>query len=162
VAFRHSLNSHRTRLLPVLCFVSVSASVSVPVTVSVSVTVFALCLVQGEHTIRLLLRHDSLDYLDKLKATCCVITRKLDTPLSLPVHSSYAAAVGAPPAPGGGGGGGNGVGDMFLGAGARAALWVAPPADDKLPKDATAGRPWGDVCSSIVSCCSRCFERALP
>jgi hypothetical protein len=102
---------------------------------------FGSCLlVQGEHTIRLLLRHDSLDYLDKLKTTCCVVTRKLDTPLSLAVHSSYAAAVGAPSAPGGGGGGGgNGVGEMFLGAGARAALWVGLPADDKLPKDAAAG-----------------------
>lgn len=37
--------------------------------------------------------------------------------------------------------GGAAAGEMFLGANERAALWLAAPADDKLPKDAKEGAP---------------------
>lgn len=49
----------------------------------------------------------------------------------MPVHASRAAAVT----------GGAAAGEMFLGANERAALWLAAPADDKLPKDAKEGAP---------------------
>jgi hypothetical protein len=49
--------------------------------------------------------------------------------VSVPVYTSHAAAAT----------GGAAAGELFLGAGERAALWLGPPAEDKLPKDAKEG-----------------------
>jgi hypothetical protein len=55
--------------------------------------------------------------------------RSLDPAVTLPVYASHAAAAT----------GGSAAGEMFLGAGERAALWLGAPPDDKLPKDAKEG-----------------------
>jgi hypothetical protein len=55
--------------------------------------------------------------------------RSIDPSISVPVYTSHAAAVS----------GGGAAGEMFLGAGERAALWLGAPPDDKLPKDAKEG-----------------------
>eukprot|EP00879_Flechtneria_rotunda_P015304 GHRR01015998.1.p1 GENE.GHRR01015998.1~~GHRR01015998.1.p1 ORF type:complete len:502 (+),score=120.67 GHRR01015998.1:1072-2577(+) len=81
---------------------------------------------KGDHTARLMLRHDQLGLLDKLKGTCLVLSRKLDAPVTVPVHTSYAAAVtDAKPA-----------NESFLAGGDKCVLWLGQPAEDKLPKDA--------------------------
>jgi tripeptidyl-peptidase-2 len=59
-----------------------------------------------------------------------VLERRLDPPLPLPVYASAADALGGNGAP---------AGEAFLNAGERAALFVGPLPDDKLPKDATPG-----------------------
>jgi hypothetical protein len=59
--------------------------------------------------------------------------RSLDPAVSVPVYTSHAAAVS----------GGSGAGEMFLGAGERAALWLGAPPEDKMPKDVKEGGPGG-------------------
>ncbi|WIA34935.1 hypothetical protein OEZ86_013218 [Tetradesmus obliquus] len=85
-----------------------------------------VALAKGEHSARLLLRHDDRALLEKLKGTCLVLSRKLDSPVAVPVYSSHAAALT----------GGSAAGECFLSAGDRAMLWLGPVPEDKLPKDA--------------------------
>ncbi|KAF6251901.1 subtilase family-domain-containing protein [Scenedesmus sp. NREL 46B-D3] len=100
-----------------------------------------VALAKGEHSARLLLRHDDRALLEKLKGTCLVetlkgtclarragwvLSRKLDSPVSVPVYSSHTAALTA----------GSPAGECFLSAGDRAMLWLGPVPEDKLPKDA--------------------------
>jgi hypothetical protein len=59
-----------------------------------------------------------------------VLSRKLDSPVSVPVYSSHAAALT----------GGSAAGECFLASGDRAMLWLGPVPEDKLPKDAQ-GKP---------------------
>lgn len=59
-----------------------------------------------------------------------VLSRKLDSPVAVPVYSSHAAALT----------GGSAAGECFLSAGDRAMLWLGPVPEDKLPKDAQGGR----------------------
>ncbi|MEW5318316.1 MAG: hypothetical protein WDW38_009545 [Sanguina aurantia] len=87
-------------------------------------------LKKGEHTIRAMLRHDSPDFLDKLKGLPMVVKRRLDTPLALPVYGSMREAVAA----------GNAAGEVLLRGGEAMALFLGSLPDDKLPKDATQGR----------------------
>lgn len=54
-----------------------------------------------------------------------VLSRKLESPVSVPVYSSEATAVT----------GGTAAGENFLSGGDRAVLWLGPVPEDKLPKD---------------------------
>lgn len=84
----------------------------------------------GDFTIRVALRHTDATVLDKFRDLPLVVERKLDTPLSVPVYASLAEAVS----------GGEQVKEFTLCTDASAALYLGPPAEDKLPKDATPGR----------------------
>lgn len=55
-----------------------------------------------------------------------MLSRKLEPSVSLPVYSSHAAALS----------GGAAAGEAFLAGGERCVLWLGPPPEDKLPKDA--------------------------
>jgi tripeptidyl-peptidase-2 len=55
-----------------------------------------------------------------------VLSRKLDSAVSVPVYGSHAAALT----------GGAAAGECFLSAGDRAMMWLGPVPEDKLPKDA--------------------------
>jgi tripeptidyl-peptidase-2 len=66
-----------------------------------------------------------------------VLSRKLDSPVSVPVYSSHAAALTA----------GSAAGECFLAAGDRAMLWLGPVPEDKLPKDAQ-----GEGCVVVLVC----------
>lgn len=90
----------------------------------------AVQLGKGSYTLRLAVRHDSLELLDKLKALPVVMERELDPAVAVPVYASQSAAVT----------GGQAAGEVFLGANERLALWLGAPPDDKLPKDAKEGR----------------------
>lgn len=93
----------------------------------------AVSLRKGEVLLRLALRHDSQELLDKMRNMPLVLKRKLDG-VTLPVYGSRRDAVLAA------GGGGATAGEVLLRAGDVAPLWLGPLPDDKLPKDATAGR----------------------
>ncbi|KAG2434097.1 hypothetical protein HXX76_007824 [Chlamydomonas incerta] len=90
----------------------------------------------AEVVLRLALRHDSQEVLDKMRALPLVLKRVLDgSGVSVPVYGNRRDAILAA-----GGGGGSPAGDMLLRAGDVAPLWLGPLPEDRLPKDATPGR----------------------
>ena len=85
---------------------------------------------KDDYTIRVVLRHDKAAELEKLRALPLVLSRKLDSPLAVPVYDSNAASITAgkafkSPAP--------------ILEGAATALFLGPLPDDKMPKDAAPG-----------------------
>ncbi|KAG2453913.1 hypothetical protein HYH02_002116 [Chlamydomonas schloesseri] len=90
----------------------------------------------SEVVLRLALRHDSQEVLDKMRALPLVLKRVLDgSGVAVPVYASRRDAILAA-----GGAGGAPAGDMLLRAGDVAPLWLGPLSEDRLPKDATPGR----------------------
>ncbi|PRW39066.1 Tripeptidyl-peptidase 2 isoform A [Chlorella sorokiniana] len=88
-------------------------------------------LKKGEYTIRVVLRHDDAGLLDKLKAMPMVVERKLDQAIQVPVYDTNSDAVK----------GSNAVTkERTLCKGERAAYFLGPVPEDKLPKDAAPGR----------------------
>jgi len=88
-------------------------------------------LQKGEHTIKLLLRHDDTSILEKLRDLPMIVERKLKDPISVPVYPTNSDAVKET----------NAVKDFVLRKGERRAVFLGPlTTTDKLPKDATAGR----------------------
>jgi tripeptidyl-peptidase-2 len=85
---------------------------------------------KADHTLRVAIRHDSASLLDRLKAVPLVLERQLDSPLPVPVYASNADAMT----------GGKTVEVSALLPGAVAAVFLGPLPDDKLPKDAVAGK----------------------
>eukprot|EP00955_Chlamydomonas_euryale_P016116 172179-Chlamydomonas_euryale.AAC.1 len=78
-----------------------------------------------------MLRHDSQELLEKLSSMPLVVCRKLEPPIAIPVFACKRDAVtGASPV----------TSDFDLPAGGRAAMFLGPLPDEKLPKDATPGR----------------------
>ncbi|GIL53884.1 hypothetical protein Vafri_9378 [Volvox africanus] len=94
----------------------------------------SVSLKKGEVLLRLVLRHDSQELLDKLKTMPLVLKRSLEGGLAVPVYGSRRDAILAA------GGSGAPAGEMLLRAGDVAPLWLGPVPEDKLPKDATPGR----------------------
>jgi tripeptidyl-peptidase-2 len=107
-------------------------------------------------TFRTLVRHESPAFLAGLACAPLQVDRLLDAPVEVPVYGSHAdaAAATAAAAAAGDGKGGDAVGgplasaakpgattlkERTLHAGERAALFVGPLPDAKLPKDAAAG-----------------------
>ena len=101
----------------------------------------AVQLKKGDYTIRVILRHDDAALLERLKGMPLVVERKLEAPLAVPVYASNSDALR----------GANAVGrERWLAAGERAAYFLGPVPEDKLPKDATPGgwvRCW--VCAGV-------------
>ncbi|GLI68325.1 hypothetical protein VaNZ11_012720 [Volvox africanus] len=94
----------------------------------------SVSLKKGEVLLRLVLRHDSQELLDKLKTMPLVLKRSLEGGIAVPVYGSRRDAILAA------GGSGAPAGEMLLRAGDVAPLWLGPVPEDKLPKDATPGR----------------------
>ncbi|RMZ56485.1 hypothetical protein APUTEX25_001332, partial [Auxenochlorella protothecoides] len=84
----------------------------------------------GTFAIRVALRHTDADLLQKFKDLPLVAERKLDPSICVPVYTSQAACVT----------GGAAAKELSLVHGSSVALFLGNPAEDKLPKDATAGR----------------------
>lgn len=97
---------------------------------------------KGDYTLRLLLRHDDVQLLEKLKGTCVVVRRKLEEAVAVPVYGTYKDTVT----------GGDTVGEMFLNFGDRGVVWLGPVPEDKLPKDAAAGKQWCAWPSAFSAC----------
>ncbi|GAB4814120.1 hypothetical protein N2152v2_001166 [Parachlorella kessleri] len=88
-------------------------------------------LKKGDYVIRLVLRHDDAQLLDKLKAMPLVAERKLDTAVTVPVYNTNSDSVT----------GSHAVSkERALCPGERCAYFLGPVPEDKLPKDATPGR----------------------
>ncbi|KAG2491863.1 hypothetical protein HYH03_009817 [Edaphochlamys debaryana] len=95
----------------------------------------AVSLKKGDLLLRLALRSDSQELLDKMRNMPLVLKRNLDgSGVSVPVYGTRREAIMAA------GGLGSPAGEMLLRAGDEAPLWLGPVPEDKLPKDATAGR----------------------
>ncbi|GAX82749.1 hypothetical protein CEUSTIGMA_g10175.t1 [Chlamydomonas eustigma] len=88
-------------------------------------------LKKGDYTVRLMLRHDSQDMLDKLTNLPLVVRRRLESAVQLPVYTSKREAMsgGAPMSS-----------EFLLRRGDSQALFLGPLPDDKVPKDASLGR----------------------
>ncbi|GIM09954.1 hypothetical protein Vretimale_13739 [Volvox reticuliferus] len=94
----------------------------------------SVSLKKGEVLLRLILRHDSQELLDKLKTMPLIMKRNLEGGVAVPVYGSRRDAILAA------GGSGAPAGEMLLRAGDVTPLWLGPVPEDKLPKDATPGR----------------------
>ncbi|CAL8469996.1 g9538 [Coccomyxa elongata] len=86
---------------------------------------------KGEYIIRAQLRHDDTGLLEKLRGLAAVVERKLGDSVTVPIYGSQVASLKA-------------VNETFkeqtLHKGQRAALFLGPVPEDKLPKDASPGR----------------------
>ncbi|GLJ21474.1 hypothetical protein SUGI_0396320 [Cryptomeria japonica] len=88
-------------------------------------------LPKGDYTLRFLLRHDNTHYLEKLKKMVLFIERNLDkkSVIGLSFYSHPDGSVT----------GADSFNSTLLASGETQALYISPPADDKLPKDCSAG-----------------------
>ncbi|KAF5831376.1 Tripeptidyl peptidase II-domain-containing protein, partial [Dunaliella salina] len=84
-----------------------------------------------EVEIRLALRHDDTELLERLSDKALVIERKLESPITLPMYGDKRAAVTST---------GSTVNEQLLRAGDSMPLYLGAAPDAKLPKDASAGR----------------------
>eukprot|EP00798_Chlamydomonas_sp_ICE-L_P009787 gene9786-7671_t len=87
-------------------------------------------LKKGDYVIKLVLRHDNNELLEKMKNTTLVMQRQLETAVTVPVYRNKKDALT----------GGSTLSEMMLRGGDRANMILGPIPDDKLPKDATGGR----------------------
>lgn len=92
----------------------------------------SLKLKAGSYTIRVALKHTDAATLDRLRHVPLLVEVKIDNAITVPVYATRAAAVL--------GTGSTLSKDLLLAHGESKALFLAAPPDDKLPKDATAGR----------------------
>jgi len=88
-------------------------------------------LPKGDFTIRLLLRHDQADLLVKMKSMPLVVERRLTDAIIFPLSKSIKGALL----------GNDTFSQVHLPRGGRCPVFVAPLADDKLPKDAYGDAP---------------------
>ncbi|KAH6782852.1 tripeptidyl peptidase ii [Perilla frutescens var. hirtella] len=88
-------------------------------------------LPKGEYTLQLYLRHDNVQYLDKMKQLVLFIEKNLDEKEAL--RLSFYAQPDGPVL------GNNNFSSSVLIPGTKEAFYVGPPAKDKLPKGASAG-----------------------
>eukprot|EP00884_Botryococcus_braunii_P019412 jgi/Botrbrau1/6154/Bobra.331_2s0044.1 len=102
----------------------------------------AVQLSKGDYIIRLYLRHDDPALLGKLKNLPMIVDRRLTDTISVPIYYSQAEAVK----------GSNGTAkermlypDKKCWCRREATYFVGPVPEDKLPKDATAGRIIGEL-----------------
>lgn len=91
----------------------------------------AVQLKKGDYVIRACLRHDDAALLDKMKAMPLIVERKLDSAVQVPVYETNSDSVR---------GSNSGNRERTLCKGERAAFFLGPVPEDKLPKDATPGR----------------------
>ncbi|GLC44539.1 hypothetical protein PLESTB_000062200 [Pleodorina starrii] len=96
----------------------------------------SVSLKKGEVLLRLALRHDNQELLDKMRGLPLVLKRNLDNGggVTVPVYGSRRDAILAA------GGSASPAGEMLLRAGDGVPLWLGPVPEDKLPKDAVPGR----------------------
>ncbi|KAK2077755.1 hypothetical protein QBZ16_004603 [Prototheca wickerhamii] len=92
----------------------------------------SLKLKAGSYSIRVALKHTDAATLDRLRHVPLLVEMKIDNTIAVPVYMTRAAAVL--------GTGSTLSKDVLLAHGESKALFLAAPPDDKLPKDATAGR----------------------
>ncbi|KAL7146323.1 hypothetical protein ABFS83_06G033000 [Erythranthe nasuta] len=88
-------------------------------------------LPKGEYTLQLYLRHDNVQYLEKMKQLVIFIEKKLDEKES--IQLSFYTQPDGPVI------GNSSFKSSVLIPGAKEAFYVAPPAKDKLPKGVAAG-----------------------
>ncbi|XP_077987332.1 tripeptidyl-peptidase 2-like [Glandiceps talaboti] len=91
---------------------------------------YTLKLEKGDYTIRMQIRHEKKDMLEKLKDLILLIEQKLSSSISLDVHSSYNGAIT----------GKQKFGNQKLAPGGVCPVFIAPLAEDKLPKGALLGQ----------------------
>ena len=85
---------------------------------------------KADHTIRITIRHDSAAELEKLRGLMLVLSRTLDTAVTVPVYASNDAALKS----------GRTMDTTPLLHGSAAAMFLGPIPDEKLPKDAAPGK----------------------
>lgn len=85
---------------------------------------------KADYSVRVAIRHDNTALLDKLRGVPLGLERQLDAPVAVPVYGSNAAALT----------GGKTLDASALLPGDVAAVFLGPPPEDKLPKDAVAGK----------------------
>lgn len=112
---------------------------------------FAQVKKKAEHTVRVVIRHDSPALLEKLRSLPLVMQRTLETSISVPVYGSNAEAVT---------GGKTMDGPLPLLDGASKALFVGPVPEDKMPKDAGPGKTL--VGSLLLGKCAYNGGKASP
>lgn len=86
-------------------------------------------LKKGDYTIRVMIRHEKPEFLDKLKDVALVMVRKLEKPLQLPIYPNRHVHVAR----------GTQFKPRELCIGETKVLTIANPTDD-LPKDCVAGK----------------------
>ncbi|XP_071839220.1 tripeptidyl-peptidase 2-like isoform X2 [Apostichopus japonicus] len=91
---------------------------------------YTLKLDKGDYTLKLQVRHEKKDMLERLKEMVILIDQKLSSSLSVDVFSTHAAAIA----------GKNKISSMTLAAGSSVPIFIPPIPDDKLPKGASLGQ----------------------
>ncbi|XP_070539380.1 tripeptidyl-peptidase 2-like isoform X2 [Ptychodera flava] len=91
---------------------------------------YTLKLEKGDYTIRMQIRHEKKEMLEKLKDLILLIEQKLSSSISLDVYSSYNGAMT----------GKQKYGNQKLCPGEVSPMFVPPVAEDKLPKGALLGQ----------------------
>lgn len=89
----------------------------------------AVDLEKGDYTIKVMIRHEKPEFLEKLKDMPMVVVRKLEKPLQLPIYPSRHVLVAR----------GTQFKQKHLYVGETQILTVGNPTDD-LPKDCVSGR----------------------
>lgn len=91
---------------------------------------YTLKLDKGDYTLKLQVRHEKKDMLERLKEMVILIDQKLSSSLSVDVYSTHAAAIA----------GKNKISSMSLAPGSSVPIFIPPIPDDKLPKGASLGQ----------------------
>ncbi|KAJ7392828.1 tripeptidyl-peptidase II Tpp2 [Desmophyllum pertusum] len=90
---------------------------------------YSVKLEKGDYVLKLQVRHDNKDQLEKLKDTIVLIEQKLSPAITLDTHSSRLASMKS----------GGKFSSCTRGPGARCPVYIMPVADDKIPKAAKPG-----------------------
>ncbi|KAJ8030831.1 Tripeptidyl-peptidase 2 [Holothuria leucospilota] len=91
---------------------------------------YTLKLDKGDYTLKLQVRHEKKDMLERLKEMVILIDQKLSSSLSVDVYSTHAAAIA----------GKNKISSISLQPGTSVPIFIPPIPDDKLPKGASLGQ----------------------
>ena len=91
---------------------------------------YTIKLDKGDYTIRLQVRHENKELLEKLKDMVMLIDQKLSSSLSVDCFQTMSSALN----------GKNKFNTMTLPAGGSVAVFIPPVPDDKLPKGASLGQ----------------------
>ncbi|KAK9867034.1 hypothetical protein WJX84_006426, partial [Apatococcus fuscideae] len=86
-------------------------------------------LAKGDYTIRVLLRHESVPLLEKLRDKVCIVERELGEKVTVPIYTRNSDSIKAAST----------VKDKTMFPGERTAIFLGPVPEDKLPKDAQPG-----------------------
>eukprot|EP01026_Neomeris_dumetosa_P037699 TRINITY_DN3055_c0_g1_i4.p1 TRINITY_DN3055_c0_g1~~TRINITY_DN3055_c0_g1_i4.p1 ORF type:complete len:326 (-),score=86.37 TRINITY_DN3055_c0_g1_i4:25-1002(-) len=85
-------------------------------------------LTKGDYTLKLMLRHENVDLLEKFKTVSIMLRKNLEKDITVPIHNSMAAAIRNS--------GNNVVKEKMMAKGDRMKMFIGPVPEDNLSKDA--------------------------